>query len=574
MNATVVGTGTFAVQAAQSGTWNIGTVTTLPSIPAGSNLIGAVNIEASGTALTATGSSLNVNITGGSSGNGAASATGSAVPSQAGYTGFNSGGNLVGVSSSNPLPVTAVQSGTWNIGTITSVTNTVTTSDTHAYTQGSTTSGQSGFLHLGAVTTSSPSYTTAQSSPLSLTTAGALRVDASATTQPISGTVTASQGTAANLNATVVGTGTFAVQAAQSGTWNIGSITTLPSLPTGANTIGAVNVNGTVPVSGTFWQTTQPISGTVTVNAGTNLNTSALALESGGNLATIAGAVSSSKVQVNVTNSSIPVTGTFWQTTQPVSGTVTANISGSISNTSFAATQATAANLNATVVGTGTFAVQAAQSGTWNIGSITTLPSIPAGTNMIGQVEIYDGTNIIGTSGHPVQVSLANTGSNATVINTSDGNALSQNASASSAKGFLELGIAATAYPTAATGGNTVAMMLDKAGRQVTVANTVRNLVGTAVLTATSTSPTTLISTVASTYTDIISLTMTNESSSATVVSLSDGTTTYKFALAANGGITFNPTTPLPATSVNTAWTIAITGTVSVDCIAIYAKNQ
>lgn len=31
------------------------------------------------------------------------------------------------------------------------------------------------------------------------------------------------------------------------------------------------------PVTGTFWQTTQPISGTVTANAGTNLNTSALA---------------------------------------------------------------------------------------------------------------------------------------------------------------------------------------------------------------------------------------------------------------------------------------------------------
>ncbi|MFD4554413.1 hypothetical protein ACFWP5_08795 [Streptomyces sp. NPDC058469] len=37
--------------------------------------------------------------------------------------------------------------------------------------------------------------------------------------------------------------------------------------------------------------TTQPVSGSVTANAGTNLNTSALALESGGNLAAIAGAV-------------------------------------------------------------------------------------------------------------------------------------------------------------------------------------------------------------------------------------------------------------------------------------------
>jgi hypothetical protein len=60
--------------------------------------------------------------------------------------------------------------------------------------QGSTTSGEKGVLHLGAVTTGAPSYTTAQSSPLSLTTAGALRTDASATTQPVSGTVTANQG--------------------------------------------------------------------------------------------------------------------------------------------------------------------------------------------------------------------------------------------------------------------------------------------------------------------------------------------------------------------------------------------
>ena len=43
--------------------------------------------------------------------------------------------------------------------------------------QGSTTSGQSGNFVLGAVTTSAPSYTTAQTSPLSLDTAGNLRVN-------------------------------------------------------------------------------------------------------------------------------------------------------------------------------------------------------------------------------------------------------------------------------------------------------------------------------------------------------------------------------------------------------------
>lgn len=41
----------------------------------------------------------------------------------------------------------------------------------------STTSGQTGNLTMGAVTTAAPSYTTAQTDPLSLTTAGALRMD-------------------------------------------------------------------------------------------------------------------------------------------------------------------------------------------------------------------------------------------------------------------------------------------------------------------------------------------------------------------------------------------------------------
>jgi hypothetical protein len=47
----------------------------------------------------------NVNIVGGSSGNAAAGTTGAAVPASADYIGYNSGGNLVGVSAANPLPV-------------------------------------------------------------------------------------------------------------------------------------------------------------------------------------------------------------------------------------------------------------------------------------------------------------------------------------------------------------------------------------------------------------------------------------------------------------------------------------
>jgi hypothetical protein len=64
-----------------------------------SNVLHALSIDSSG--------NLNVNLAAGtiSGGNAAASPTGAAVPGSADYTGFNSGGNLVGVSTANPLPV-------------------------------------------------------------------------------------------------------------------------------------------------------------------------------------------------------------------------------------------------------------------------------------------------------------------------------------------------------------------------------------------------------------------------------------------------------------------------------------
>src|SRR3989338_8972632 len=83
--------------------------------------------------------------------------------------------------------------------------------------QGATTSGKTGPLIQGAVTTAAPTYTTAQLDPLSLTTSGALRVDIGATsanatavkvdgsavTQPVSGTIAVSNAFA--LDATLTG---------------------------------------------------------------------------------------------------------------------------------------------------------------------------------------------------------------------------------------------------------------------------------------------------------------------------------------------------------------------------------
>ena len=106
-------------------------------------------------------------------------------------------------------------------------------------------------------------------------------------------------------------------------------------------------ITNAVAVTGTFWQATQPVSATA-LPLPNGAATSALQITQDGYLSTIAtntpalgqaAMAASSPVVIASNQTAVPVSGTFWQTTQPVSGTVTA-------------AQATAANLNATVVGT------------------------------------------------------------------------------------------------------------------------------------------------------------------------------------------------------------------------------
>lgn len=135
---------------------------------------------------------------GGGGGNAAAGLTGAAVPTSADYTGYNSGGNLVGVSTANPLPV--AQQGTVTVsGTVavSSVSGTVTVAGTVTanigttnglaldtsvngllVTPGTAYTSQPGPLAQGQVNTSNPAYTTGQTNVLSLNTSGQLRVAA------------------------------------------------------------------------------------------------------------------------------------------------------------------------------------------------------------------------------------------------------------------------------------------------------------------------------------------------------------------------------------------------------------
>jgi len=91
---------------------------------------------------------------------------------------------------------------------------------------------------------------------------------------------------------------------------------------------------------------------------------------------------------------------------------------------------------------------------------------------------------------------------------------------------------------------------------------------------STSASPATMIASGGtSVYTDITELVLTNEGA-ATIVSISDGTLTYKFALAANGGLTKTFATPLKASATATAWTVSNSAAVNVDCVGVVINNK
>jgi hypothetical protein len=228
--------------------------------------------------------------------------------------------------------------------------------------------------------------------------------------------VTAAQSTAANLNATVVGTGTFAAQLTGA-TNNINNVSGTVSLPTGAATaanqeVTAAGVTATSaqavqgvtggipqPVSGTFWQATQPVSA------------ASLPLPIG------------AATSANQTNAS--------QKTQIVDGS--GNVIASTSN-----------NLDVQCANCSGSGVSTADGATWTSGTSlfagvggayqTTATSNPLTTGHQGFAQLTQFRALMsdwfnssgaemGTSTTPVQVSLANTGANAIAVGVNPGTA-------------------------------------------------------------------------------------------------------------------------------------------------------
>lgn len=159
--------------------------------------------------------------------------------------------------------------------------------------------------------------------------AGALKVDGSAVTQPVSvASPVAVTGTFWQATQPVSGTffqatqpvsvaATVSVDASghtvpvsQSGTWNIGTVATI--------------INP-VAVTGSFWQATQPISAaSLPLPTGASTSAKQPALGTAGTASTdvisVQGIASMTPLKVDGSGVTQPVSGTFWQATQPVSG--------------------------------------------------------------------------------------------------------------------------------------------------------------------------------------------------------------------------------------------------------------
>lgn len=263
--------------------------------------------------------------------------------------------------------------------------------------------------------------------------AGALQVDGSAVVQPVSGTVTTTPPTNASTNITQIG-GSALTE---------GQKVMASSVPVViASDQSAVPVSGTVSVSN--FPATQPVSGSVSVSnfpATQPISAASLPLPTGASTAakqpalgtagtasadviTVQGVTSMTPIKTDGSAVVQPVSGTVavsnFPATQPVSGTVTANAgTGNFTvaqatgtnlhavldtGSTTAVTQATAANLNATVIGTKTN--NNAAPGATNIGALPAVANAapPAFTEANQAAISIDLAGNLRVYGHPPNV--------------------------------------------------------------------------------------------------------------------------------------------------------------------------
>lgn len=248
------------------------------------------------------------------------------------------------------------------------------------------------------------------------------------------------------------------------------------------------------------------------------------------------------------------------------------------------------------------WSTEAIQSGTWNIGTVTTVTGV---TNSIAASIIdssgvqYSGSNPVPISG-PVSVSGVVSSTGAYLLNGDgtyrDTMPISGNVSVSGAVSSTVVsgttvsdavddgsapvkvgGIARTANPTAVAGGDTVSASYDKVGRQLT-RQQARDLTVTAYATLTNGTESTLVSGVAGSYLDLVYIMGANNSDAAITVDIrpvTAGNIVMTLQVPANGVAGIACPMPLPQGDTGNNWTADmgdITGT-SVYLTALFSRE-
>lgn len=236
-------------------------------------------------------------------------------------------------------------------------------------------------------------------------------------------------------------------------------------------------------------------------------------------------------------NSTLAVTGTFYQATQPVSGTF------------WQATQPV---------------------------SLATMPTLAAGTALIGKVGIDQTTP--GTTNGVVIKDSSGAAIDYTTPAISEG-AVAHDAAIGTTKPTAVGGRARTSNPTAVVQDDNTHAMFDKLGKQVVVP-ALRDLKNVQATTITSsTSETTIVTAAASTFHDLYGLTIANSSATDTEVAIKDstaGTTRMTVAVKAGqtAGFMVDAGSAIPQATVNNNWTATCADSVAAILItALYVKN-
>jgi hypothetical protein len=389
--------GSWTVAATQSGSWTVGVSGTVAATQSGTWTGVGVNLsDANGNPITSSDISgtyylhtVDLSVGG----------TGSPVPIAATYIGFSDGGNLTGISSSNPLPVNATFAGT------------VTTSLPPDRNASGNINSNGGTVILscnpGGGGTISINISGMWSGTLAFqgSADGTHYVTSDVTPYPFGSLINSTTG---NGTWQVAAGGLYSFQVIATA-WTSGTATIAMELGIGANQIVIADViQGAINVSN--FPAVQTVSGNVTAaqgSGGTAASAWYVYVTDGTNIL----GTSSHPIETTFTNTSINAdthdgSGNSIGSTSD-SGTLGLNVhvtnTGGLGGTQYVE----GTSIGAT--GTGTLAIAKNPSNdaeglhvdASNNLLVNVNTALPAGSNLIGEVEVSNGTNVIFTSSHP-----------------------------------------------------------------------------------------------------------------------------------------------------------------------------